>query len=151
MSPGILVPSGGIFLPTWHFFACINLSLDPIHYLYYNAVLMKNLRLLGSFESLLLLAVLRRSDDAYGVTIRRELIDNAERDVSIGAIYTGLGRLEQKGFVTSSLGEPTPERGGRAKRYYRITPAGLDALNHIHRSFGGLVDGMNLALENDSA
>ena len=129
----------------------LNLMLALFPDLYYIVVLMKKPRVLGSFESLLLLAVIRRSDDAYGITIRQELIEKARKDVSIGAIYTGLGRLERKGFVTSALGEPTRERGGRAKRYYHITPSGLDAINQIHRSFRGLLDRVSLILENTSA
>src|SRR5262245_28720360 len=99
--------------------------LDNCDYFTYFAVEIKNDRLLGGFESLLLLAVLRRGEQAYGVTIRQELLEKARKDVAIGAIYTGLDRLEQKGFVESWLGEPTAERGGRAKRFYRVTATGL--------------------------
>ncbi len=88
-------------------------------------------RLLGGFENLLLLAILRLDDRAYGVAIRQTLFDLAEKDVAIGAIYTGLDRLEQKGFVKSWSGEPTPERGGRAKKFYRITAQGKNALKEM--------------------
>jgi DNA-binding PadR family transcriptional regulator len=91
-------------------------------------------RLLGGFENLLLLAILRLDDRAYGVAIRQELIARAEKDVAIGAIYTGLDRLEQKGFVKSWSGEPTPERGGRAKKFYRVTAQGKRALREMHRA-----------------
>ena len=77
---------------------------------------MKANRTLGGFESMLLLAVLRLGEQAYGVTIRRELLTKAKKDVAIGAIYTGLDRLERKGFVESWLGDTTAARGGRAKR-----------------------------------
>ena len=80
---------------------------------------MEDIRLFGGFESLLLLAVLRLGERAYGVTIRQELLARAKTDFAMGAIYTGLSRLERKGFVESWLGEPTAERGGRAKRFYR--------------------------------
>ena len=70
-------------------------------------------RLLGGFEHLLLLAILRLEDNSYGATVRRELIECADKDVAVGAIYTGLDRLEEKGFVDSWMGEPTAKRGGR--------------------------------------
>ena len=82
---------------------------------------------LGEFEQLVLLALLRLGDEAYAVTIRREIAERTGRDVSIGAIYATLDRLEQKGFVSSRRGDPTPERGGRAKRYFRIEATGLRA------------------------
>jgi PadR family transcriptional regulator len=83
---------------------------------------------LGRFEHFLLLAVLRLGDDAYGMTIRRELARHTGREVAVGAIYTALARLEARGLVQSWLGEPTPERGGRAKRYYRVLAAGKKAV-----------------------
>lgn len=83
---------------------------------------------LGRFEHLLLLAVIRLGDGAYGMTIRRELAQHTGRDIAVGAIYTALARLEAKGLVQSRLGPPTPERGGRAKRFYRVLPAGRKAL-----------------------
>src|SRR5262245_24694786 len=107
----------------------------------------KSYRLLGGFESLLLLAILRLGERAYGVPIRQELLDQADKDVAIGAIYTGLDRLEQKGFVESWLGEPTAERGGRAKRFYRVTANGLSAFNDTQRAIQGLLDGLNLIRE----
>jgi len=86
------------------------------------------MQLLGEFEQLVLFAVVRLDDDAYGATIRRELLERAARDVSPGAIFTTLERLEARGLVSSSYGEPTPERGGRRKRYYRVRPEGRKAL-----------------------
>jgi PadR family transcriptional regulator, regulatory protein PadR len=83
---------------------------------------------LGDFEQLLLLAILRRGDDAYGITIRDEIDKRAGRSASLGAIYTALDRLEQKKFVSSWTGGATPERGGRAKRFYRVAAAGQAAL-----------------------
>jgi PadR family transcriptional regulator PadR len=112
---------------------------------------MKPDRTLGSFESLLMLAVLRLSGQAYGVTIRRELLTKAKKDVAIGAIYTGLERLERKGFVESWLGEPTSARGGRAKRYYRLTARGLKILNETQRAIQGLMVGLSLAGGNADA
>ena len=76
---------------------------------------------LGEFEQAVLLAV-AHLDDAYGVTIRREIARRTERDVAIGALYTALERLERKGYLTSVMSDPTPERGGRSKRHYTLRP-----------------------------
>ena len=127
------------------------LAIDGSIHLYYSAVLMIGGRLLGGFESLLLLSILRLADRAYGVAIRQELIERAGKDVAVGAIYTGLDRLAKKGLVESWRGEPTAERGGRAKRFYRVTAAGLDALNHKQRSMQGLLDGLDLTAEDAHA
>src|ERR1700754_3750682 len=83
---------------------------------------------LGEFEQLALLAVCRLGKEAYGTTIREAIELATERSISIGALYTTLDRLESKGYVNSELGEPTPERGGRAKRYFTVTGAGVGAL-----------------------
>jgi len=83
---------------------------------------------LGEFEQLVLLAILRLGDDAYGIRIRDEIEDRARRTTSLGAIYTALDRLEQKNLVASWTGDPTPQRGGRAKRFYRLEAAGQSAL-----------------------
>ena len=89
---------------------------------------------LGSLEHLVLLAVMRLADDAYGVTVRREIDSHTGRNLSIGAIYSTLVRLESKGFVKSVTGEPTAERGGRAKRYFRVTADGKAALRNTHEN-----------------
>ena len=83
---------------------------------------------LGEFEQLLLLALLQLGDDGYGVTVRRELERRAGRAVSLGTVYKTLLRLEAKALVAATVGEPTPERGGRRKKYYALTPAGRRAL-----------------------
>ncbi len=93
---------------------------------------------LGRFEHFLLLAVMRLGDDAYGMTIRRELADHTGRDIAVGAIYTALARLERRGLVQSWLGEPTPERGGKAKRYYRVLAAGKKALDKAEAALSAL-------------
>ena len=80
---------------------------------------------LGNFELMVMLALLRLGEDAYGVPILREIEERGGREVALGSVYATLGRLEEKGLVTSKLGEPTPERGGRAKRYFRVTAQGL--------------------------
>ena len=84
---------------------------------------------LGRLEQLLLFAVLRLDDDAYGATIRRELRERTGRSLTTGAIYTTLRRLQDRGFVTSWVGQPTAERGGRRKKFYRLEEAGLRALD----------------------
>jgi DNA-binding PadR family transcriptional regulator len=82
---------------------------------------------LGEFEQLLLLAILQCGDDAYGAALQRQL-ERTPRRVNLGAIYTTLIRLEQKGLVTSRMGEPRAERGGRRRKYYRVLPAGVRQL-----------------------
>jgi DNA-binding PadR family transcriptional regulator len=80
---------------------------------------------LGEFELMILLALIRLGEDAYGVPISKELRDVTGREVALGSVYAALDRLEKKGFVVSTLGDPTPERGGRAKRYFRVTKTGM--------------------------
>ena len=80
---------------------------------------------LGEFELMILLAVIRLGDGAYGVPISKELLDLTGRDVALGSVYAALDRLEQKELVSSMLGDPTPARGGRAKRYFRVTSKGI--------------------------
>jgi DNA-binding PadR family transcriptional regulator len=93
---------------------------------------------------MVLLAVLRLGDEAYGVPISKELLSLAGREVALGSIYAALDRIEQKGCVTSSLGDPTPERGGRAKRYFRVTPAGVRALRTTRTALTNLWTGLPL-------
>jgi DNA-binding PadR family transcriptional regulator len=88
---------------------------------------------LGELELMLLLTVIHLRDDAYGVPIARELERLRGREVSAGSVYASLERLEAKGLVTSSVGDPTPERGGKAKRYFRITKQGLEQVNETRR------------------
>lgn len=83
---------------------------------------------LGEFEQAVLLAIVHLEDNAYGVMIRREIEKRTKRQVAVGALYTALDRLERKGYVKSMMSEPTAKRGGRAKRHFRITPAGHGAL-----------------------
>ncbi len=98
---------------------------------------------LGEFEQIALLALIRLGANAYGANIRQEIAERTGRDVSVGAVYTTLERMEQKGFVSSARGEPTPERGGRAKRYYKIEAPGEHALRKsretMDRMWAGLV------------
>src|ERR1700756_5702283 len=100
---------------------------------------------LGEFEQAVMLAIHRLGPDAYGVPIRRDLSERLGRAVSVGAVYTALERLEGKGFVSSWTGGATAERGGRAKRFYRIEAPGhraLDAARVVTRSlWAGLPEG----------
>lgn len=86
---------------------------------------------LGSFEMMVMLALIRLGDNAYGVPISREILERTGREVALGSVYDALERLEEKGLASSSLGEPTSERGGRAKRYFRVTQKGL---REVHES-----------------
>ena len=90
------------------------------------------------------MAVLRLGDSAYGVKIRQDLERLLARRVAIGAVYTTLARLEDKGYVSSFIGDPTPERGGRAKRYFRVTPAGVRALAMTRTALTNLWSGIPL-------
>jgi PadR family transcriptional regulator PadR len=99
---------------------------------------------LGEFEHMVLLAVLRLGDQAYGVTVRREIEARTRREVSIGAIYATLDRLEAKTLVQSRVGDPTPERGGRSKRFFRVTAQGVSAVKHTHRALRSLTEGLAL-------
>ena len=99
---------------------------------------------LGEFEQVVLLAILRLGDDAYGVTIRQEIAACTEREPAPGALYTTLDRLEEKGLVTSKYGDPTPERGGRAKRYFTVTARGVRAVARAQRAYQRLLKGLVL-------
>jgi DNA-binding PadR family transcriptional regulator len=88
---------------------------------------------LGELELMLLLAVIHLGEEAYGVPISRELEKHRGRDVAVGSVYAALERLETKGLVTSMLGDPTPERGGKAKRFFRITKEGLRQVHETRR------------------
>jgi PadR family transcriptional regulator PadR len=93
---------------------------------------------LGNFELILLLILVRLGDEAYGVPIAQELEEHTGREVALGSVYAALERLEEKGFVTSALGHPTAARGGRAKRYFRVTASGLRQLHATRRVFASL-------------
>jgi PadR family transcriptional regulator, regulatory protein PadR len=98
---------------------------------------------IGELETLILLGILRLGKEAYGVSVRDEIEDRTGRRLTRGAIYTALRRLEDKGFLDTELGESTPERGGRAKRYLRLTDAGMAEL----RSATGDLDRMRSGLD----
>jgi len=83
---------------------------------------------MGEFEQVVLLAILQRGNDAYGMELRDEIAARTGRDVSIGALYRTLARLEGKGYVSHTMGEPQAQRGGRAKKYFRVERAGEETL-----------------------
>lgn len=100
--------------------------------------------LLGRFEHTVLLTLVRLGDGAYGAPIRREIEAQTERPVAIGAVHATLARLEHKQLVTSWIGDPTPERGGKAKRHFRIEPLGIAALKHTRQALERLQDGLTI-------
>lgn len=100
---------------------------------------------LGEFEQSVLLAIAHLDEGAYGVSIRHEIEARAGREVSVGALYTAIDRLERKGYVRTALSDPSPERGGRSRRLVRLTPAGAAALRRsrelMNRMWAGLTPG----------
>jgi DNA-binding PadR family transcriptional regulator len=102
---------------------------------------------LGEFELMVLLAVMRLGEDAYGVTIRDAIARHTSRDVTLGAIYKTLGRLESKHCVSAYLGASTPQRGGRRKKLYRVEPAGQRAVRQSFADLRGLAVGLHGALD----
>lgn len=99
---------------------------------------------LGEFEHIIVLALLRLEDRAYGVTVRQEIEFRIKREVSIGAVYATLNRLERKGYVKSDYGDPTPERGGRSKRFFSVTAKGVAAVNRTQRALKSMTEGLDL-------
>ena len=96
----------------------------------------------GEWELMVILALMRLGDDAYGVPICREIEAQTSREVAVGSVYATLERLEEKGFVSSALGKPTAERGGRAKRYFRVTTNGVREVRKAQRSLMNLWSGL---------
>lgn len=103
---------------------------------------------LGDLEQLVLLATLRLGDRAYGVSIVDEIKERSRRLVSRAAVYIALRRLQRKGLLSSTLGEPTPERGGRAKRFFSVAPAGLARLSRSRGELLSMWDGLQEVLDN---
>ncbi len=110
---------------------------------------MKPTPYVGEFEYAVLLALLHLegSDDAYAVPVRALLEQRTGRPVARGALYTALERLEAKGCLRSRMGDPTAERGGKAKRYFSVTPLGVRALKAMHASLANLSRGLEALLE----
>jgi PadR family transcriptional regulator PadR len=105
---------------------------------------MANRNCLGEFEHIVVLALLRIGEGAYGVTVRKEIEVRTHREVSIGAIYATLERLQAKGYVKSSFGDPTPERGGRSKRFFHVTTTGMNAMQRTQRVLRSMTEGIRL-------
>lgn len=121
-------------------------ALDERVDLLYVAVVMAS-ESLGEFEQLVLLAIVQLGTDAYGMTVRRQIEERTGRTVAIGALYTALERLERKGYVTSTLSDPTPQRGGRAKRIFRLQRAGADALKRSRETLARMWAGVSPELK----
>jgi DNA-binding PadR family transcriptional regulator len=101
---------------------------------------------IGELETCVLLATLRLEHDAYGVSIRDEIRERTGRALSRGAIYSAITRLESRGFLTSRLGDPTPIRGGRAKRFFSVTPTGVRAVRDSTTAVDQLREGLETLL-----
>jgi PadR family transcriptional regulator len=99
-------------------------------------------RFLTDFELMVMLAVLRVRQHAYGVPIAREIEQTGRRSVTLAAVYLALDRLHRHGLVSWRLGDPTPERGGRAKKLFSVTPTGLRAIRRTQRAFAALWSGI---------
>ena len=97
---------------------------------------------LGEFEQVILLAIVHLADDAYGTAIRREIEARTGREIAVGALYTALERLERKGYVSSVMSAPTPQRGGRARRLFRLEAAGAAALKRSRDLLAKMWDGL---------
>ena len=100
------------------------------------------LPVLGEFEQVVMLALLRLGPDAYGAAVCTEIESRSGRGVSVSAVHTTLERLELKGMVKSRVGEPTPQRGGKRKRHYEVAAAGLKALQALKRTLRNMADGL---------
>ena len=98
--------------------------------------------MLGDFEQLILMALVRLRENAYGVSMRKEIEERTGRSISAGAIYTALDRLESRGFVSSRLGDPTPQRRGRPRKFYRLEPPGAEALNRSYSALSRMAKGI---------
>jgi len=101
---------------------------------------------LGEFEYLVVLAVLRLGANAYGMRVRQEIASRTGRDVTIGAVYSTLERLADKGLLKASMSDPTPERGGRAKRSFAVTGIGIEAANRARQDMASMLEGLEFPL-----
>lgn len=103
--------------------------------------------LVGEFELLVLLSLLRLGNGAYGASIRRDIQERTTREVAIGTVYMTLARLEQKGLICSYVGNPSPHRGGRRRKHFLMDSAGQRALGRAYRTFKSMSDGLQQELE----
>ena len=95
-----------------------------------------------NFELMVMLALIRLGDEAYGVPIVLEMEEHSDRDIAVGSVYAALERLQDRGLVASRIGEPTRERGGRAKRYFKVTGRGLRVVQDTQRTLTRLWKGL---------
>jgi PadR family transcriptional regulator PadR len=102
--------------------------------------------IVGEFEHLVLLALVRLGNGAYGAAIRREIRERTGRDAAVGTVYMALARLEKKGLIVSYAGNPTPQRGGRRRRHYLIDNAGQKALGRAYRAMVAMTEGVEREL-----
>jgi DNA-binding PadR family transcriptional regulator len=119
-----------------------DLALDVSFYWFYIVEEMKRGELLGSLEHIILLALVRLDGDTHGMIVRREIEECTGRNISIGAVYATLERLEAKRYISSFIGEPTPQRGGRAKRLFRVDAAGKRALEVSEQTIRSMTAGL---------
>jgi len=119
------------------------LLTDATYYSYYSEHMAKS-GYLGEFEQIVLLAILRLGENSYGVPIRHEIESRTGRSLTVGALYSTLERLEDKGYVTSSYSDPTPERGGRARRYFKVKALGLRVLCETRDELAAMWQGLEV-------
>ena len=125
-------------------FAFLNDTYLTMPNFFYIVYVMPTRDYLGEFELIVILALLRLGHRAYGVTVRQEIEARTGREVSIGAVYATLDRLQAKGYVKSQLSEPTPERGGRSKRFFRVSAKGVAAVNRTNRALHTMTAGLDV-------
>jgi DNA-binding PadR family transcriptional regulator len=106
---------------------------------------------LGEFEQMILFALLSLDEEAYGASIRREIAARTDKDVSAGAVYTVLERLESAGLIQSWIGAPTAERGGRRRKHYRIRPEGARLLSEARERMRRMAEGLGDRLASQAA
>lgn len=102
---------------------------------------------LGDLEQLVMLALMRLGDDGFGAAVQREIAEQTGRDVTLGAVYTALARLEEKEYVVSRVGDPTPQRGGRRRRHYEVLPTGRAATAEAWQAMRALSRGLRTQLD----
>ena len=105
---------------------------------------------LGEFEKVVLLAILQLGGESYGAPILEEIEKRAGQSPSSGTLYVALRRLERRGLLTSHFGDPTPERGGRAKRFFKVEPEAIRLLRRSHEHWSSMADGLGPVLEGKS-
>ena len=122
-------------------------GLRPVALIYILDIVYQIETMLGELEQIVLLAVLRVGEGAYGVPVHEEIVRQAKRDLTLGTVYKTLSRLEEKGFVRSYEGEPTPQRGGRRTRCFAVTSAGRKSLESAFATLRRMAGGLDVGLE----